>query len=284
VHDRLVIARGAAVQASWAENTWLEPIEIPISSISDGARKLREMHPRWALFSTQNHRRAQLIQEQLPRLKNPPLDFSPSADPTDSPAIAKLKPGSWTLLEPQLILASPHCTSPFPNGEVTFNEDREQPPSRAYLKLWELFTVHGVRPRPQDLCLDLGSSPGGWTWVLHEIGARVISVDKAPLDPRIEKLPRVDYRRASAFTLEPDTIGAVDWLFSDIICAPEKLFDLVMKWRASGLVSNFACTIKFKGATDHATTRRFEEIPGSRVVHLHHNKHELTWVNLKSST
>jgi integrase len=47
-------------------------------------------------------------------------------------------------------------------------------PSRAYLKLWELFTLIGEHPRPGELCLDLGSSPGGWTWVLQRLGARVV--------------------------------------------------------------------------------------------------------------
>ncbi len=27
-------------------------------------------------------------------------------------------------------------------------------------------------------------------------------------------------------------------------------------------------------------TRRFAAIPGSRLLHLHHNKHELTWIKL----
>jgi len=28
----------------------------------------------------------------------------------------------------------------------------------------------------------------------------------------------------------------------------------------------------------------FAAIPGSRLVHLHHNKHELTWINLGVAT
>jgi 23S rRNA (cytidine2498-2'-O)-methyltransferase len=50
---------------------------------------------------------------------------------------------------------------------------------------------------------------------------------------------------------------------------------------ASGRVRNFVCTIKFQGETDHETARRFAQIPGSRVMHLHHNKHELTWFKLQ---
>jgi 23S rRNA (cytidine2498-2'-O)-methyltransferase len=72
----------------------------------------------------------------------------------------------------------------------------------------------------------------------------------------------------------------VDWLFSDVICYPDRLFKLVEKWLASGLAANFACTIKFQGATDHETARRFAAVPGSRLLHLSHNKHELTWIKL----
>ena len=80
------------------------------------------------------------------------------------------------------------------------------PPNRAYLKLWEALTLaanmpDGRMPRPGELCLDLGSSPGGWSWVLQKLGARVISVDKAPLDPadRIaarHRVPRDERLRA----------------------------------------------------------------------------------------
>jgi 23S rRNA (cytidine2498-2'-O)-methyltransferase len=188
--------------------------------------------------------------------------------------------GSWTLIDAATILAAPHCSSPFPNGEVQFVEDRAAPPSRAYLKLGELFTLLGQRPAPGELCVDLGASPGGWTWVLQQLGARVISVDKAPLDDRVARLPAVEYRRASAFALDPQTLGSVDWLFSDVVCYPKRLLALVEKWLAAGSVRRFVCTLKFQGATDFEAMRRFAAIPGSRLLHLHHNKHELTWLKL----
>ncbi|HEX3065849.1 MAG TPA: SAM-dependent methyltransferase, partial [Dongiaceae bacterium] len=133
---------------------------------------------------------------------------------------------------------------------------------------------------PGELCLDLGSSPGGWSWVLQKLGTRVISVDKAPLDPALASLPGIDYRKMSAFALQPAEIGHVDWLFSDVICYPARLLRLVETWLASGLVRNFICTLKFQGKTDMQTAQRFAAIPGSRLTHLFHNKHELTWVRL----
>ncbi len=185
-----------------------------------------------------------------------------------------------TLLDPATVLAAPRCASAFPNGVVRFVEDRAAPPSRAYLKLWEALTVIGERPGPGDLCLDLGASPGGWSWVLHGTGARVVSVDKAPLDPRIAALPGLEYRQLSAFALDPASLGPVDWLFSDVVCYPARLYRLVETWLAAGTCRRFLCTIKFQGATDHETARRFAAIPNSRLMHLSHNKHELTWVKL----
>ena len=64
-------------------------------------------------------------------------------------------------------------------------------------------------------------------------------------------MPGVEWRGESAFALEPASVGPVDWLFSDIVCYPDRLLRLVEHWRASGLVKNFVCTIKFQGETDH---------------------------------
>jgi 23S rRNA (cytidine2498-2'-O)-methyltransferase len=250
---------------------WHDPVFIDIASIGDAANKLRAIQRNWALYSLEHHRRATLIAERLPKVSAKPLQFGAPA-PT-----APL--GSWTLIEPNRMIAAARCTSPFPNGEAIFVEDKTAP-SRAYLKLWEVFTVLGERPAPGAFCLDLGSSPGGWTWVLQKLGARVLSVDKAPLDPSVARLPNVEERRESAFGLDPRSLGRVDWLFSDVICYPERLLNLVKNWIGKGDVGRFVCTIKFQGATDFATMREFAAIPGSRLLHLHANKHELTWVRL----
>jgi 23S rRNA (cytidine2498-2'-O)-methyltransferase len=270
-HGRLVLARGSARPVAWVANVWHEPVHIPIQSIGDAAKKLRAIQRNWALYSLAQHRRAALIADQLPKVSAKPLVFGATV-PT-----APL--GSWTLIAPDRLLAAPVCSSPFPNGEAPFVEDRTAP-SRAYLKLWELFTLLGERPQPSDLCIDLGASPGGWSWVLHRLGARVISVDKAPLDPSLTNLAGIEYRRESAFALDPCTTGSVDWLFSDVVCYPKRLLTLVQRWLTAGTVRRLVCTVKFQGATDVDAMQAFAAIPGSRLLHLHHNKHELTWVRL----
>jgi 23S rRNA (cytidine2498-2'-O)-methyltransferase len=226
----------------------------------------------WALYSAKLHRRAALIQERLPKVSAKPVVFG------TSPPSAPL--GSWTLLDATTMLVAPRCTSPFPNGETAFVEHRSGPPSRAYLKLWEALTLIGRHPEPGEACIDLGASPGGWSWALSKMGAHVISVDKAALAPEVARLPGIEYRRESAFALDPRTIGPIDWLFSDVVCYPPRLLALVERWLAVGTCRNFVCTIKFQGETDHDTARRFAAVPGSQLRRLFHNKHELTWVKI----
>jgi 23S rRNA (cytidine2498-2'-O)-methyltransferase len=271
-HGRLLIAPGPPRPAAWAANIWLDPQEIPIASISDAAAKLRAIQRNWAVYAPHLYRRAMLIQEQLPKVSAKPLVFG------STPPAASL--GSWTLLDAGTMLAAPDCSSAFPNGEIHFVEDRSGPPSRAYLKLWEALTLIGRQPGPGETCLDLGSSPGGWSWALQKMGAHVISVDKAPLAPEIARLPGVEHRQESAFTLDPRTIGPLDWLFSDIVCYPTRLLTLVERWLTAGTCRNFICTVKFQGTTDHDTASRFAAIPGSQLRHLFHNKHELTWIKI----
>ena len=269
-HGRLLITEARAIRSAWAANIWHDCIEWPVESIGNAAKALRGLQRNWAMYAPVHHRRAALIQEKLPHVSAKPIVF-PAAAPT-----APL--GSWTLLAPDRMLAAAECSSPFPNGEVTLVEDRTGPPNRAYLKLWEALIRLRRFPGPGERCLDLGASPGGWTYVLGKLGAEVIAVDKAPLDPAVAALPGVSWRGESAFALEPASVGPVDWLFSDIICYPARLLRLVEHWRDSGLVRNFVCTLKFQGETDHESAEAFAALPGAQVLHLHHNKHELTFM------
>ena len=254
----------------WYQNIWMDARKITIESIGDGARKLRDIQRNWNYYPHDHHRRAKLIQEKLPHVSAKRIEFgSPLPD-------APL--GSWCLLDRDTVLASPTCSESVPDGMYEFVEDKKTPPNRAYLKLWESFTRLGVFPDNGQKSIDVGSSPGGWTWVLQTLGCHVISVDKAPLDPKIAKLNNIEYKQESAFGLEPSDIGNIDWFCSDIICYPDRLYTLVNKWIDSGKVENMICTLKFQSDTDFDAIKRFASIPQSRIIHLHHNKHELTWI------
>lgn len=275
MQDRLIFTATDPQETVWAQDVWLNPRVVPIVSISDAVKKLRALGKHWVLFSIAQHRRARLIQEQLPKFKSTRLEFPLKKD---LPTL-----GVWTLLDANTVVASPTHLKPVPNGIMEFVENKTVPPTRAYLKLWEALTLLRKYPTTGQTCLDLGSSPGGWTWVLQSLGANVISVDKADLDSKIAKLPRVTHRQESAFGLNPTDIGKVDWLCCDVICYPERLYTLVTRWLDSGLCQNFICTIKLQGDTDFTVIQKFKDIPGSRVLHLYHNKHELTWMHVADS-
>lgn len=269
----LLLVNGAAKTPAWAANTWLSPVRIRFTSDEEAVAAMRSLGGRdlrWALAPFGLHKEAAGIAAKLPAAIAKRITFP-------SPLPSK-RPGSWCLVEEGVIVASARCTSPFANGEPRFVEDHVQPPSRAYLKLWEAFTRAGVVPRPGDRCVDLGSSPGGWTWALEQLGARVVSVDKAPIDERLMKLTRVRYVQDSAFAIDPATMGHVRWMVSDVICYPERSVKLVERWIAVHPNAGFVITIKFQGDTDMTPLRALDKIEGGRLVHLHHNKHELTWI------
>ncbi len=267
----LLTVLGETRKAYWVRNIWKKPFIAEFDSINDAAKILRAIQRNWAVYPFRLARRASLIAKALPRLPSKPKVF-PFELP-DNPM------GAYTLLDENHLMASAICSSPWPNGELVFEEDREEAPSRAYRKLWEAFLLAGSMPQPGEHCLDAGASPGGWSWALARLGARVTAIDRAELDSRIAALPQISFIKHNAFSMDPKELGPVDWLFSDIICYPPKLYEWVCKWLESGLCKNFICTIKMQGNSwDKETVQRFAEIPGSKIEHLWHNKHELSWV------
>lgn len=271
----LLTSSTPAQHVVWAQNKWLEPQVFSFSSIRDAANKLRAIQRNWVLYPSRLVRRARLIEELLPPIKTKAISYF--AVPPHAPL------GSWTLLDANTLLASAHCSSPYPHGELHFLEDKSGPPNRAYLKLWETFTRLQIRPTSSERCVDLGASPGGWTWVLQATGAQVLAVDKAPLDKRIADLRGVDFLCQSAFSLQPHEVGPIDWLFSDVVCYPKRLLSLVRRFLESGTCRNMVCTVKFQGDTDYDVIKEFAAIEGSQLIHLFHNKHELTWIYLGDS-
>jgi 23S rRNA (cytidine2498-2'-O)-methyltransferase len=258
----------------WYQNCWLDPFRLEFDSINEAASVLRGIQRNWAPCLFTQFRRGSLIAAKLP-----PLSVKPRPFPWLLPETPM---GAWTLLDARVMIAGARCASPFPGGVIEFEEDRAGPPSRAYLKLWEALVRLRRRPAPGERCLDAGASPGGWTWALAKMGARVLAVDRAPLEGRVAAMPGVEFIKHDAFTLKPGDIGPVDWLFCDVICYPPRLYEWIEKWLASGLCENFVCTIKMQGSAgegaDFETPLRFAAVSGGQVLHLYHNKHELCWM------
>ena len=267
-------------QSPWfAQCAMQEPFFLRFDSIGQAAAELKKIQRNWAPYQFQFFRRASLIQEKLPYINIKERTF-PLQIP-QSPI------GLYTLTGQNELLASAKTSSPLPAGKIVFAEDHVNPPSRAYLKLQESLSLAAAFfgtefPGKGQKCFEAGACPGGWTWVLAGLGANVLAVDRSPLDSRLMANPLVEFRAHDAFTLAPEEIGPVDWLFSDVICYPERLYQWVQKWLESGLCKKMICSIKMQGGIDWAAAQKFADIPSSRVVHLNYNKHELTWIHCAS--
>ena len=259
----------------WARTTMLKPFLLKFDSISDAVNHLKSIQRNWAPYLYTCFRRAELIQEKLPyiNLKERQFPFS----------IPQSAMGLYTLIDEHTLIASAQTTSFLPAGLLKLKEDHENPPSRAYLKIQESLTManlfYGVDfPHQGQKCFEAGACPGGWTWVLVNQGAEVFAVDRAELAPELMKNPLVKFLAHDAFTLKPEDIGNVDWVFSDVICYPERLLKWINEWMQSGKTKNMICTIKMQGEIDWPLINEFASIPDSKIIHLNYNKHELTWM------
>lgn len=267
---------GKFCEPYWAKTTMLNPFFLNFNTISEAANYLKNIQRNWAPYQFTCFRRTQLIQDKLPYINLKNRKF-PAKIP-QSPI------GLYTLLDEHNLIASAETTNFLPAGTLNFTEDHENPPSRAYLKIQESLTMANLLngtdfPNKNSNCFEAGASPGGWTWVLTELGAKVFAVDRAELAPALMKNPLVKFLQHDAFTLKPQEIGNVDWVFSDVICYPERLLEWILKWLEYNPNLNMICTIKIQGETDWNLIKKFANIPQSRVLHLNYNKHELTWIH-----
>lgn len=271
-YDRLILTEGAAQKTYWAQNIWFDTEIVKIESIGKAANFLRQLQRNWYPHHIACQRRAELIKEKLPKVHKKRLEY-PSRLPSGNL-------GSFSLLDNETMIFSTRCSQPLPDGEMEFIEDKVNPPSRAYLKLWEVFTRYNAIPQKGDNCLELGASPGGWSWVILNTGANLLAIDRSPLQRDLMSHKNLRYEQGDAFKYLPDKIKRPQWIFSDLICYPEKLYQFISEWLIEASDTNFICTIKFQGEEHYSWAERFEKIPGSKVVHLYHNKHEFTWINL----
>jgi len=255
-----------------------EPVMIRFDSIGEAASELKKIQRSWAPYSFTCFRRASLIQEKLPYVNLKPKTF-----PAKIPGSVT---GLYVLVDEHTMIASGKTSSNLPAGRLEFIEDHENPPSRAYLKIQESLSLAASYfdvplPDENSRCFEAGACPGGWTWVLAGLGSSVFAVDRAPLVDSLMKNPKIEFLAHDAFTLKPDELGDFDWVFSDVICYPERLLEWIRLWLSSGGTKKMICTIKMQGEIDWNLVKEFESIPDSKVVHLNYNKHELTFMHVE---
>ncbi len=173
--------------------------------------------------------------------------------------LATPETGFLSLAKAPLPFAQRHVVSCFPGGEVELARD-QRAPSRAFAKLVEAEARLGRRIAARETCVDLGASPGSWTFVAAERGAQVIAVDRSELRADLMQHPRVRFQRGDAFRYEPP--APVDWLVCDVIASADRSAELLFEWLRQGWCRHFVVTLKVsdEGSAD-TLARLARELP-----------------------
>ncbi len=276
-NEKFFLCDSLASRPIWAQDWWPNTRAVPYKSKSEALRILKSQKNLGTYYNSgvTTSTFAQGLRKEIRELEVKRIEYKAASK-------FNFKYFTWSVLDQEQLLICDHPFSQFPLGWHEFQEDKSVPPNRAYLKLWEVFCLGLIQLNPNDVAIDLGSSPGGWTWALSHQLKKVYSVDKAPLDPKISKSPSVFYQEADAFKLDPQAFKDCTWLFSDIICTPDRLLELVTKWMKESNIENYVCTIKFKGPCDFEVIKKFEEFANSRIIHLYQNKNEVTWIKQRT--
>ena len=179
-------------------------------------------------------------------------------------------------------------SSPWPMGIPRLKLPRAAP-SRSTLKLAEAFLAFlgpgGIERdlRPGMTAVDLGSSPGGWTWQLARHGLSVIAVDNGPMDAGVLDSGLVRHVRADGFRFRPES--PVDWMTCDIVESPSRVATLAAQWMAEGLCRRCIFNLKLPMKKRWEEVRRcagivHEALAGRRhalrIRQLYHDREEVT--------
>ena len=158
-------------------------------------------------------------------------------------------------------------------------------PSRSTLKLAEamLEFVPGRDFEPGLAAVDLGASPGGWTWHLVQRGFMVTAVDNGPMDAALLDSGQVKHRRDDGFHYRPP--DPVAWMVCDMVESPSRIATLVARWIGQGWCSESIFNLKLP------MKKRWEELERCRGIidtalegggyylrfkHLYHDREEVT--------
>ena len=171
-----------------------------------------------------------------------------------------------------------------------------QAPSRSTLKLAEsiselLTPAEQEKLRAGQRAVDLGASPGGWTWQLASRGIRVLAVDNGHMAQSVMDTGFVEHVRADGFTYRPR--HAVDWLVCDMVDKPARVADLVGRWFERGDCRNAIFNLKLpmkrrydetRACIEHLSARleRLDHPPRLRARQLFHDREEISCVILSN--
>jgi 23S rRNA (cytidine2498-2'-O)-methyltransferase len=171
----------------------------------------------------------------------------------------------------------------FSQGQQRMSMDPEAP-SRSFLKLEEAFRVFGCEPKEDDVVVDLGAAPGGWSHSALKRGASVTAIDNGPLRDPVKSHKKMQHFKVDALTYEYEQENAADWLLCDILEKPSIILDLLHKWLSQKWCRRFIVNFKV-GRSDPILL--LKEIRDARkgllpycdrliIRHLYHDREEIT--------
>jgi 23S rRNA (cytidine2498-2'-O)-methyltransferase len=147
----------------------------------------------------------------------------------------------------------------WPMGIPRLKFPREAP-SRSTLKLeeaWHQFIPreHWEQRLGDDMTgVDLGASPGGWTYQLVRRGMLVTAIDNGPMAESLMDTGLVQHLMADGFTWQPKQ--PVDWMVCDIVEKPARTTALIETWLGEGLCREAVVNLKLPMKQRYAEVRR----------------------------
>jgi 23S rRNA (cytidine2498-2'-O)-methyltransferase len=168
-------------------------------------------------------------------------------------------------------------------------------PSRSTLKLEEAFKyMLSEDEHAKYLCngmtaVDLGASPGGWTWQLVNRQLRVIAIDNGKMDQSLLDTGMVEHINADGFKFYPDK--PVDWLVCDMVERPLHISRLIARWLVDKQCQYAAFNLKLPMKKRYQAVIECREIIESqlrekhikfdfRIKQLYHDREEVTCIIL----
>ena len=180
----------------------------------------------------------------------------------DQPGLPRLHVFFQESTQARIGVSHPGNSSNWPMGIPRLRMPREAP-SRSTLKLAEAL-MEMLTEEERTLfkagrrAVDLGASPGGWTYQLTQRGLHVTAVDNGPMDAHLMENAQIEHLREDGFTFRPRR--PVDWLVCDMVDKPARVIDLMAKWFERGDCKSAIFNLKLP------MKRRYEEIQLSRAV------------------
>ena len=181
--------------------------------------------------------------------------------------------------------------SPFHMGipRLKFPSDA---PSRSTLKLEEAFHVFvpedewEVRLTSGLNAVDLGASPGGWTYQLVRRGMMVSAVDNGPMAESLMDSGQVKHIRDDGFRYRPSKKNTY-WLVCDMVEKPARVTHLIASWFRDGLCEEAMFNLKLPMKRRYSEVEHnlevlrewLRELEGDFVIQakqLYHDREEVT--------